>query len=297
MDLFAIARTLRRHWLVSAVVMLLTALAAGWVLFVMPRTYEATGTYVLVNPAAPPTDAQMAADPSLVAVNRNNPYLRFSNQATVSQVLAGRVSGDTVREALRAQGANVDYTIAPSVDFGGTGQVIEIVGTGISPGEAQETLRLVTERMEAELYDMQKVYGADDSALISVLPVAEPTSARLKVSGLVRSVVGLGAAGVIVLFMCISIAEGRAPRPRAPGGRDTGTGNGIGTLPLSAPDITRSRTGRLAHVESSEFLSGLEVAPRPQGPEQDGPPSGRHSAEMEEDPRVGSARLSSADLH
>jgi hypothetical protein len=147
-DLFAILTSLRRHWLITLVVCLATgaALFGSWKL--LPRDYEARASYVLVNPVPDPTPAQLAVDPSLAQVNRNNPYLRFSNQATVGQVLAGRVSGGAVRQDLEARGADSGYVIAPSADFGGgTGRVMDLTGTGTSAAQAELTLDLVTQRM------------------------------------------------------------------------------------------------------------------------------------------------------
>ncbi|MGY1727508.1 hypothetical protein ACI79J_11105 [Geodermatophilus sp. SYSU D01062] len=207
MDLFAILRSIRSHWLTTTLVVVLTGVAGAWVLLVMPRDYEANASYVLVNPAPPPTDAQIERDPSLAEVNRNNPYLRFANEGTVGQVLSARMSGGTVRDALVAQGADADYTIGPSPT---SAQIVDIVGTGTSAAEAERTLALVSERMEAELVALQQVYGADEAALITPLPVAEPGPGHVVVSGTIRSLVGVVGAGVIVLFAAISIAEGRA---------------------------------------------------------------------------------------
>ncbi|MGY1831479.1 hypothetical protein ACI8AA_13790 [Geodermatophilus sp. SYSU D01180] len=222
MDLFAILRSIRRHWLVTALVVTLTSAAGAWLLLVMPRDYEAHASYVLVNPAPPPTDAQIERDPSLAAVNRNNPYLRFANEGTVGQVLSARMSGGTVRDALVAQGADADYTIGPSPT---SAQIVDIVGTGTSSAEAEQTLALVSERMEAELVALQRVYGADDSALITPLAVADPTPGSVVLSGTIRSLVGVVGAGVILLFAAISIAEGRAAL-RPDEGRGGGRGRG-----------------------------------------------------------------------
>ncbi|SHF74391.1 hypothetical protein [Geodermatophilus nigrescens] len=207
MDIFAILRSIRRHWLVTALVVVLTGVASAWLLLVMPRDYEARASFVLVNPAPAPSDAQIERDPTLAGINRNNPYLRFANEGTVGQVLSARVGGGTVREALVAQGADAGYTIGPSPT---SAQIVDLVGTGSSAAEAETTLALVSARMEAELVALQKVYDADESALIKPLPVAEPTPGHVVVSGTIRSLVGIVGAGVILLFAAISIAEGRS---------------------------------------------------------------------------------------
>jgi hypothetical protein len=262
-DLFAILRSLKRHLTATVVTAALTLLAGVVVLFVLPKDYEARASYVLVNPPAAPTEAEIAEDPGL-AVNRNNPYLRFGNQATVGQVLAGRVSGDSVREALMAQGADADYVISPSADFGASGLVMDIVGTGSSQRQAEDTLRLVVERMETELYEMQTVYGADDSALISALPVAEPPAARVLWSGTIRVLVGLGGAGVILLFTIISIA-GPAPATTAPHRTWTSRAHRCPREP-SSPTPRRGRLTRSSRAPRSPgrrrtvWTAGSEVA-------------------------------------
>ena len=223
MDLFAILRSIRRHWLITTLVVAFTGAACAWVIVVMPRDYQAQASYVLVNPAPTPSDMEIELKPSLAGINRNNPYLRFANEGTVGQVLSARMTGGTVRDALVGRGADPGYTIAPSPT---SAQIIDIVGTGSSAAEAERTLALVSERMQAELEALQRVYGADSSALITPLPVAEPTGGYAVVSGTIRSLVGVLGAGVIVLFAAISIAEGRAAlRPeqdvasRSPAGR------------------------------------------------------------------------------
>ncbi|SFN98985.1 Capsular polysaccharide biosynthesis protein [Geodermatophilus obscurus] len=211
MDLFAILSSLRRHLIVTVLVLGATLVGAVALLAFMPRDYRATASYVLVNPLPPPTDEEIAANPSLAQGNRDNPYLRFTSEATVGQVLAGRVNSGTVREALAAQGANPAYELAPSPS---SAQIIDVAGTGTSAAEAEATLRLVSERMVQELYDAQTVNGADDAALIEALPVAEPTPASVVLSGTVRSLVGVVGAGVVVLFVTISLAEARDARRR-----------------------------------------------------------------------------------
>jgi capsular polysaccharide biosynthesis protein len=262
-DLFAIIGALRRHWLVTVVVTALTIGVMAVLVFVVPRSYEAKASYILVNPPPAPTDTQIAADPSLAEINRNNPYLRFVNQATMGEVLASRVSGSSVRSSLVQQGADGDYTVAPSSDFGGSGLLLDLTGTGQSPQEAKTTLTLVTDRMKDELYAIQKVYGADDAILITALPVAEPTDAVLVVSGLARSLVGATAAGVVVLFTAISIAEARAA-VRRPGGAarravtDEASAAGAGPEPEATERPTsavgssaRSGGRRSRHAEDS----------------------------------------------
>jgi capsular polysaccharide biosynthesis protein len=211
MDLLALFTTLRRHKLIVLVVALLMIGGDGYVAFGIPAQYESQAQYVLIAPPAAPTDNAIQRDPSLAKVNANNPYLRLPNPAVVVDILAQRVSGDTVRRQLISKGADKDYTIT-STNAIGSGLVIDIVGTGHSAQEARRTLDLVSEVMKVELHEMQKINGADDKYLFQALPINPPTDPTRKVTGTVRSLIAVSAACLVLLFALISIAEAVGPR-------------------------------------------------------------------------------------
>jgi capsular polysaccharide biosynthesis protein len=211
MDLLALFTTLRRHKLILLVVMLLTAGADAYIVFGIPPQYESKAQYVLINPPAPPTDTQIQRDPSLAKLNTNNPFLRLPTPSVVVDVISQRVTGDTVRRSLLARGADENYQVAPT-DALGAGVVIEITGTGRTAQQARHTLDLVSARMKSELHDMQTVDGADEKYLIQALPINPPTDPLRKITGTVRSLIGVTVAGMVLLFALISIAEAIGPR-------------------------------------------------------------------------------------
>ncbi|MGY1699107.1 hypothetical protein [Geodermatophilus sp. SYSU D00766] len=229
MDLLAIMASLWRHRLLTAVMVTLTVAGALSVLTLAPREYNAHASYVLVNPLPQPTQSEVVEDPSLAEINWDNPYLRFASEGTVGQVLAGRMNGNGVRQAMVGAGADGDYSVAQSPT---SLQILDVVGTGTSAQEAEHTLELVSQRMQDELHAMQKVNGADDRTLITILPVAAPTAAHVVISGTIRTLVGVIAAGVLVLFAGISLAEARRRGPDAPAD------------PLTARAARGRRTGR-----------------------------------------------------
>jgi capsular polysaccharide biosynthesis protein len=211
MDLLALFSTVRRHRLIVALVLLFAVAGEAFVLFGIPPQYESKVQYVLINPPAAPTDTEIARDPSLGKLNTNNPYLRLPNPSVVTDVLAQRVSGEGVRRALRAKGADATYLIAPTNAIG-SGLVIEITGTGTSVQQASRTIDLVTERMTSELRGMQVVDGANDRFLIKALPVSPPTDPVRKVTSTVRSLIAVAVAAIVVLFGLVSVAEAIPPR-------------------------------------------------------------------------------------
>ena len=206
MDLLNIFSTLRRHKIILLVILLLTAGGCAYVVLGIPPQYQTQAQYVLVEPPAAPSEADIQANPELGKLNSNNPYLRMPNPSIVVDVLAQRVSSDTIRQALIDAGADRDYEIA-STNAIGSGLVIQITGTGTSADAATRTLQLVTDRMEVELKAMQKVNGADDRFLFQALPVSPATPPLRKVTGTLRSLIAVAAAGVVFLFGAVSIAE------------------------------------------------------------------------------------------
>jgi capsular polysaccharide biosynthesis protein len=206
MDLLNIFSTLRRHKIILLLVLLATAGGCAYVVLGIPPQYETQAQYVLVQPPAGPTEQEIQASPALGKLNSNNPYLRLPNPSIVVDVLAQRVSADNARQALIDQGADRNYVIS-STNAIGSGLVIQITGTGTSAAAASTTLQLVTERMKTELRSMQTVNGADDRYLFQALPVSPPSPPLRKVTGTMRSLIAVAAAGLILLFAAISIAE------------------------------------------------------------------------------------------
>lgn len=206
MDLLALFSSLRRHKLIVLIILLLTVAGDIFIVFGIPAVYESHAQYVLISPPPLPTDSEIQRDPKLARLNTNNPYLRLPNPSVVVAVLAERVGGDNVREQLKAQGADPNYNIAATNAIG-SGVVILITGTGPSPKEASKTLTMVADRMNSELHDMQTVEGADDRFLFRALSVNPPSDPILKATGPLRSVIAVTAAGLVLMFALISIAD------------------------------------------------------------------------------------------
>jgi hypothetical protein len=218
MDLLSLIRTLWHFKWITAVVLLATGAGVGIFLVAGPRVYEVQASYVLVNPPVP-SDADLVRNPALRNLNSNNPYLRFGSQAMVGQVLASRLGGQQVRASLIAAGADKDYMVTPSNDFGGAGQIVQVTALGPTPESSAHTADLVITRMVAELKTMQKIYGADDRYLMTALPIEPPGLPQQQTSGAMRSVIGIAGAGAIVLFTAISVAQAVEQTRRTPKGR------------------------------------------------------------------------------
>jgi hypothetical protein len=256
MDLLAIFSSLRRHKIIMLIVLLLALGGDLFIAFGIPPVYESQAQYVLISPPPLPSDTQIEKNPSLGKLNTNNPYLRLPSPSVVVAVLAERVSGDNVRAQLKAAGADKNYTIGATNAIG-SGVVIVINGTGQSTGQTNKTLELVAARMKSELHDMQTINGADDRYLYQALPINPPTTPLRKVTGPLRSLIAVTAAGVVLLFALISIAEAigprrtkpvtGVPRPREGGDRQgTGSAGGDSELTVILPRMFYSESRKRA---------------------------------------------------
>jgi len=219
MDLVAVFSSLRRHKIIVLMVLLLTIGGDLFVVYGLPQQYESKAQYLLSPPPPAPTDEEIQKNPSLAKLNANNPYLRVATLSVVTDVLAQRVGADETRKQLIAQGADQDYAIATTNAIG-SGQLIEITGTGHSPEESDRTRDLVVAQMVAQLHDMQTVNGADDRYLIKAIPVTQSAEPLHKVTVTMRSVIAVTVAGLILLFALISIADAIAPWRRRRAGLD-----------------------------------------------------------------------------
>lgn len=190
MDLLAIGRTVWRHRLAVLPVLVLTLLGCMYVLVLAKPVYEAHTSYVLINPPA----------------NTDNPYTRFADQSVVVNILVTSVGSDTTRAALAAEGVDKKYQVAPSATSS-NGPLIEVTGVGSTPNQAVRGALQVSGEVERTLFKMQQSHGVDGRYMIKAEQVERADTAQLKVSGRLRSLVALVAAGVLLTFVVVSVAE------------------------------------------------------------------------------------------
>jgi hypothetical protein len=207
MSLLLIVRKIWKYKLLTLPILVLVVLGSYYVMAVTPPTYEASATYILVNPPAPPTEAEIARDPALGKIKTDNPYLRFSDQSVLVQVLASRLTSEEARLALYKQGADPDYIAAPSAQFGFSAPILQITGTGTTPAGAVKTTNLVGAALERELDHMQEIRRVSKEYRIKTEAVVTAQDATLKASGKLRSLVAVFVLGGIMLFLAISVLD------------------------------------------------------------------------------------------
>ncbi|MFN0088935.1 MAG: Wzz/FepE/Etk N-terminal domain-containing protein [Acidimicrobiales bacterium] len=254
MDLLSILRTLWRHKLVTAPVLLLTLAGGVYALAFQPADYEASTSLVLISPPPPPTEKQIREDPSLANVETENPYARFYDQSIVVEIVARSLDSNASRSALVARGADNRFTVTRAGQYGGSGPVAEITALAASAPRAAATAQLVSDAFQDELRKLQAAEGVDERYMIRALLLTAPEDARLKVSSKLRSAVGVVGLGAFTLLVAISIAEAistgrrerRTPEPAAPtryGWGDAHTAAGPARGPAAPPAPDRPSAG------------------------------------------------------
>ena len=240
MDLISIIEILWRRKIVTIPLIVLTALAAFYVVKVKPPIYEAQSSLLMVPPT-PPTSAQIAADPSLAKINPNNPYVNYGDYSVVADTLIDIVTDSANQQALIAQGADPRYTLALSTDYGNP-PIVDITGVGRTPAIAIKSAELVTRAAEADLVTMQASEGVNTVYMIKSTQLVTPTYASQSVSSKLRTLIAVLAVGILMLFVAVSLIEAVERRRRDRKSEDPAKARTPESEHPRAPFLSRYRT-------------------------------------------------------
>lgn len=195
--LIKIAWRLRR---LTIPVIVLTILAGGYVLLFGPGTYQASSTYVLVNPKVP-SELELAQDSRLARLNSDNPYLRSSDPRLAVQVLITKLGSEATAQQLLRAGLSTEYTVDQVAN---NNFMVLITAYGPNDGSALATRNWLGAELESQLRTMQKINGADDSYLFTALPVDIQPGATEKVSSRLRLLIVVLFGGAVLLLGALS---------------------------------------------------------------------------------------------
>jgi len=206
MDLLSIIGKVWRYKLITIPIIILTALGALYIVKVKAPVYQATSGILLVNPPAPPTAEQIAKDPSLGNVNTNNTFAGFGNLDVVADAVIRVV--DTESAQLVQAGANPQFQLSLSSDLGQPPPpIIEVTGIAPNAQEALASANLVSKAVMNSLHQMQAQQGINPSYMIKSVEIYSPQNAQESSSGKLRTLIALLAAGIIVIFIAISMID------------------------------------------------------------------------------------------
>jgi capsular polysaccharide biosynthesis protein len=240
MDPLSMMKVLWKHRWLALPAVLLVLMMAGYVLFFGPRTYESSATYVVVNPDAP-SEGEMQRDKRLDKLNSDNPYIRSTESGLIVKVLVARMSAQSTQLDMEAAGLSTDYAVAQSAESTST---VVISAFADTPEGAVATRQWLLHDLGRQLYDLQKVNGADDRFLFTALPVDVTREPVEKVSRRLRSLIVTLGAGAILVMGVLSVAAALDRRRRmVPHLLDGPSTESTATIQPESPPAARGDSG------------------------------------------------------
>ena len=213
MDLASITREVWKGKVVVLPVLFLTVAAAAYILVVKPPEYTSTSALTLINPPAAPTTNQIAGDPSLGKVNANNPYVAFGNLTVVVAVVQQAMASDTIVAQLRKEGVEDGYTLTS--DPTTTNPILHVEGVGPTPAAALRATNILDRQVGTTLNQLQANERVAGQYRITTQVLNTPSVPTMKVSSKLRSLIAVLAAGLIMMFIALSIRRGIVERKLA----------------------------------------------------------------------------------
>jgi capsular polysaccharide biosynthesis protein len=199
MDLMQSFSVLRRRWILTSALLLLTLLGTAAAVVKLPWTYQAVGTTVLIN------------SKNASATSDNNPLLAFnSSLASAAEVVSLAVMSPHTAQALQAGGYIAGYQVAVTSVTGGP--ILQITVTGKNKYAVEHTLSGVMNEISAQLSDLQG--GITPRNKITVLPLSEGKPSH-SISKKAKPLVVVLALGLVLTFAVPQIVDGLVVRRRA----------------------------------------------------------------------------------
>lgn len=192
MYLWDIMGALRRRWYIVIPGLLVTVIAAGVVTRIVPQTYQATGSVLLISPA-------VVGGGGPDAKAGSNPYLNFGNAlGAAAEVVSASVNSDETAQQTKARGATGSYIVAmpPNSDA----PLVSIEATASDGAMAIYTMNTVIGEFRARLLQVQQEAGAPSDQYIRAQSVTTPKNASVVRASLIRALAVVLIVGV--LFSC-----------------------------------------------------------------------------------------------
>jgi len=231
MDLVASGRTLRRRWILTSFLLLLTVAAAlaAWVK--IPGPYQAESMIVLYP-------SQQASK-----LNGDNPLMSFGGSLNVAgDIVLREVSAPSYAAQLAAHGYTSSFTIAD--DPNTTGPILDVTVTGSNQSQVEQTLNGVTAAVKNQLAAIQQGYKPANRITSQVVST-QPTP-KLLLSKKARTIVIVLGLGLVLTFAIPQVVDAEIAKRR--GAR----GQRVNSNFASAAQYAGSRAGQVTESESAD---------------------------------------------
>jgi hypothetical protein len=184
MDLIESLRILRRHWILTALMLVLALVGTATATLKLPRTYIASSSVVLLT------------SPNSSKANGNNPYLSFNGALNpTGDVVRYEVMDPRTAQVLASEGYSASYLVSDAVDT--PGPVLDVTVTGSNKAVVDHTLSGVTTELSTKLEALQAGISPANRITMSTLAFG---SAKLSKSKLARPLVVILGFGLVLAF-------------------------------------------------------------------------------------------------
>jgi hypothetical protein len=231
MDLVASGRTLRRRWILTSFLFLLTLAAAlaAWVK--LPGPYQAESMTVLYP-------SQQASKP-----NGDNPLMSFGGSLNVAgDIVLREVSSPAYAAQLAAHGYTSSFTIVD--DPNTTGPILDVTVTGKNQSQVEQTLAGVTAAVKNQLAAIQQGYKPANRITSQVVST-QPTP-QLLVSKKARTVIIVLGLGLVLTFAIPQVVDAEIAKRRS------ARGQRVNSKFASAAEPPGSRPEKVTVPESAD---------------------------------------------
>jgi capsular polysaccharide biosynthesis protein len=192
MDVSGALHTLRKHWILTSVLVLLTLVAAMGAWSKISGPYQSTSQVVFLA-------SQQTSKP-----NGNNPYLSFDDTlSTTADIVRRQVLDPRIVAALAARGFTDTYDIQD--DPLGIGPVLDVSATGPTKAGVMATQAAVTAEVQSQLQELQTDLLPKDQ--INSMVVTSSPKATLMVSKKARPVVAVLVVGFILILAIPQVVD------------------------------------------------------------------------------------------
>jgi capsular polysaccharide biosynthesis protein len=187
LDLIQLFRALGRRWYAVVFGVVMTALAAVLMLRVVPVTYDAHASMLLL----PPTKT--------VTESNGNPFLVLGGLDTVAGVLSLSLTDSATVSKIAPPSSKTTYTVAP--DQGIPGSVVDISTSARSATEALALLHTVEDLSTQRLAELQNQVNAPEGSQARIMVITDNNKANPNISALSRALIVVVAVGLVLTFL------------------------------------------------------------------------------------------------
>ena len=239
MFLLTFFRTVRRHWYLVVTGLVATACLAVAALSLVPRTYEAAASVLLIPRGAP----------------GENPYLALSGLQPTCDAVARAMSDSEVQQQLEDSGARGEFLV--ETDRTTNGPILLITAKDTLPSGVLDTMQLVVAQVPRTLDSLQQDVGVPQRVRMTSTVLAQDRVANPVLKTRIRAVVAAVGVGLALTFGGVVFFDGLAKqrrRMRRPGRAGTGPPARDRRAAPSPAGAQREQAGSAADLEQAETV-------------------------------------------